>query len=327
MLKVAREAGVSLMTVSRALRGHPSVLPATRRKVQAVAARLGYRPDPKVSNLMGYLRRRRLSGPETIAWITSHSTKDGWKAVPYLAELFAGAFSRADGLGYHLEPFWLEEPGMSDLRMSNILRSRGVRGLIMAPLEHSRRVDLAWENFASATCGHSLTEPKIHRASNHQYHAMQVAWTTLRAQGFQRIGLVLTYEADLRMEGMWRAGFLFKQEEVPAHDRVPVLLTKNWEPGLIETWYQHYRPDAIISSNRVVDALMRINVHVPDHVAFANFNSLDAGDYAGVDHHMMEIGAAAVDLVAEQLNAGRFGLPPTPKTVMIESGWHPAKWP
>src|SRR5882724_4094007 len=91
MATIAREAGVSLMTVSRALRGHLSVRPKTGDRIRLLAEKLGYRPDPKVSRLMGYLRRGRLAGPETIAWITSSATREGWRDVPYMAQLFSGA--------------------------------------------------------------------------------------------------------------------------------------------------------------------------------------------------------------------------------------------
>jgi DNA-binding LacI/PurR family transcriptional regulator len=42
---VAREAGVGVGTVSRVLSGHPRVAPATRARVEAAVARLGYRPS------------------------------------------------------------------------------------------------------------------------------------------------------------------------------------------------------------------------------------------------------------------------------------------
>jgi LacI family repressor for deo operon, udp, cdd, tsx, nupC, and nupG len=48
---VAAEAGVSVATVSRALRGLPSVSPATRTKVEEAAARLEYVPDPYAARL------------------------------------------------------------------------------------------------------------------------------------------------------------------------------------------------------------------------------------------------------------------------------------
>jgi DNA-binding LacI/PurR family transcriptional regulator len=43
---VAAAAGVSISTVSRALRGYADVSPATRERVAGVAAQLGYAPDP-----------------------------------------------------------------------------------------------------------------------------------------------------------------------------------------------------------------------------------------------------------------------------------------
>ncbi|MFP3914041.1 MAG: LacI family DNA-binding transcriptional regulator [Actinomycetota bacterium] len=48
---VAERAGVSVATVSRALRGLPHVSPATRDKVRRIAAELDYRPNPHASRL------------------------------------------------------------------------------------------------------------------------------------------------------------------------------------------------------------------------------------------------------------------------------------
>jgi LacI family transcriptional regulator len=49
---IAREAGVSQPTVSRALRGDPRVAPATAALVQATARRLGYVPDAAAQSLI-----------------------------------------------------------------------------------------------------------------------------------------------------------------------------------------------------------------------------------------------------------------------------------
>jgi hypothetical protein len=46
---------------------------------------------------------------------------------------------------------------------------------------------------------------------------------------------------------------------------------------------------------------------------------------AGIDQSGERVGAAAVDLVVEQLHANEFGRPPNPKTVLIEGRWVPGK--
>ncbi len=48
---IAQRAGVSQPTVSRALRGHPSVSEATRKRIEAIAAQLNYAVDQNASRL------------------------------------------------------------------------------------------------------------------------------------------------------------------------------------------------------------------------------------------------------------------------------------
>lgn len=48
---IAREAGVSQPTVSRALRGDPTISPITRRRVEFIAQELGYKVDKNASSL------------------------------------------------------------------------------------------------------------------------------------------------------------------------------------------------------------------------------------------------------------------------------------
>src|SRR6201996_6845091 len=53
LVDVAREAGVSLKTASRALNDDQGISPATAKKVRAVMARLGYRPNELARGLKG----------------------------------------------------------------------------------------------------------------------------------------------------------------------------------------------------------------------------------------------------------------------------------
>ena len=58
---IARLAGVSQMTVSLALRDHPTLPPATRRRIKEIAEEIGYRPDPNIGRMLSYIRSRRVS--------------------------------------------------------------------------------------------------------------------------------------------------------------------------------------------------------------------------------------------------------------------------
>ncbi|WP_205857263.1 LacI family DNA-binding transcriptional regulator, partial [Phytoactinopolyspora endophytica] len=51
IVDVAARAGVSVATVSRALRGLPGVSPATRKAVQTIAKELGYVASPSAAGL------------------------------------------------------------------------------------------------------------------------------------------------------------------------------------------------------------------------------------------------------------------------------------
>ncbi|HKB90119.1 MAG TPA: LacI family DNA-binding transcriptional regulator, partial [Opitutaceae bacterium] len=56
---VARAAKISLSAVSMALNRHPNIPTETRRAVEAVAQRLGYERDTRLSELMAYLRNTK----------------------------------------------------------------------------------------------------------------------------------------------------------------------------------------------------------------------------------------------------------------------------
>ena len=74
MKHVAAAAGVSLAAVSLALRRDRSIPEATRARIEAAAARLGYRPNPLVAALMADLRGRhpQRDAAHVIAYVESY---------------------------------------------------------------------------------------------------------------------------------------------------------------------------------------------------------------------------------------------------------------
>ncbi|QIK82271.1 LacI family DNA-binding transcriptional regulator [Sanguibacter sp. HDW7] len=119
---VAREAGVSTATVSRALRGMPNVTEATRVRVEEAARRLGYRPSPSAAALAtGRTRTIGLLTP----WINR------W----YFSNVIEGAERRLRAAGYDalLYSFAVSAHGRTSQVDPEVLRRR-VDGILVVGL-------------------------------------------------------------------------------------------------------------------------------------------------------------------------------------------------
>lgn len=325
MQKIADEAGVSRMAVSLALRNSPKISPETRERIQEIARRLDYRPNPLVSALMTQLREvRRVPRPTTMAFVTAYPTADGWRRPGPFVDFFDGAKARAEALGYTMEEWWAREPKLSEERFSEILFNRNIHGLLIAPLPAGgSTLNLKWPKFAVATIAFSLASPVIHRASNDQYHSILMAIEHLRARGYQRIGLAITEEQDVRVQRKWSAGYLVDQQSLKPADRIPHLLVSGQFNRAFVDWYREFKPDAVLTQEpRCLDLLREIGVRVPGDVGVAHLalTESDSG-FAGVNQNGRLVGASAVDLIDAQLRRNERGLPASPKTLLVQGRW------
>ncbi|MFH1500208.1 MAG: LacI family DNA-binding transcriptional regulator [Verrucomicrobiota bacterium] len=319
---VAQAAGVSKMTVSRALRGERGISRETRERVQALADQLGYRPDPAVSELMGRLRKSRITGLEPLAWLTTYEMVGGWRSNPGTCEMYRGAAEQARKLGYRLEEFSLNTPGMTPKRLSNILYSQAIRGIVMAPLlEHGSIEGISWEHFATACCGHSLLSPSLHRVSVDQFEVIRLAWRRLRERGYKRIGLCVSANDNERIGNRWHAAQLVEQESTPEMERVAPMLTDDWNAPSFLDWYRRERPDVVLSLIVVYDWMRAAGIAVPRDCGFALLRMDQAKAIAGIDHRFSDIGASAVSLVASELSTNQYGVPRIRQSVSVECMW------
>jgi LacI family transcriptional regulator len=124
MADLARAAGVSMATASRALSDHPRVAPATRSRVQAVAADLGY-----VHNTVA--RTLRTNRSYTLGLIS-----DQIATTPYAGRIILGAQEAAAAQGWML--LLLNSGGDPELERREIqtLLQRQVDGLLYAAMYH-----------------------------------------------------------------------------------------------------------------------------------------------------------------------------------------------
>lgn len=324
MKEVAAAAGVSAATVSRALGMDPQIPGSTRTRIQKTATQLGYRPDPLLS---AFAQQRRGRSPRseitTLAYVTNFQTADEWMRNPFYEPLFKGAADQALRNGYKLEHFWLREPGMTGERLSRILHSRGIAGLLVAPTPVARsRLNLDWARFSCVTIGYSLLRPDLHRVTPHHFHALLSADRKLRRLGYVRIGFCVYEATSGRVDDLWLAAALLTQRVHP-DSPLKIFLFNDTTRARIPDWAREQRLQVIVSDNpQALEELRRAGIRAPGDIDFATLNWIrSAPEIAGINQRPAAIGAAAIDLVIAQIRRGERGIPEMPVTSMVEGIW------
>ena len=321
---VARQAGCHYSTVSLALSNHPRITAATKARVQAAVTRLGYQPDPSLAALCVYRSAKRpVQARATLAWLTNYRTESHWKASACNCDYHEGACQRARERGYRLEPFWLAAPGMNGARMSEILWTRGIQGVLLPPQERLATVDLHWPRFSAVTFGHTLVHPRLHLVSNHEYRTMNALFAELVQRGYGRVGLVELRDHDARVDHNWLAAYLVEQQGLRRKDRIAPLLLPEWHRPTFLAWTRQHRPDVIVTKlPEVLRCLRGEGYRVAQDLGVA-FHSLDekSAGLTGMRKNARQIGVMAVDLLVDMLHRGERGVPTRPSLLMVEGSW------
>lgn len=342
MADIAKRAGVHPTTVSLALRNHPSLPETTRQRLRTLADEMGYRPDPAMRALVAYResQRQRLVRPH-LAYLTHWSTRWGWRNALGHAEFYEGAAARAKQFGYDLEHFWLGEPGMTHARMSGILRTRGINGVIVA--SHVEECDVAidfdWNRFCAVKIDFFPFGTALHNVTNDQRSIMQLALERALAAGYRRIGAVIPSWWDRGVRSAWSAGFLAGQQSLPASDRIPLLdyPSKHASPDSPDRpprrqldhfpfarWLDEHQPEVLISYLPFVKgALDNLRISVPRDLAYVDVflePDTDPG-IAGIRQNCTRVGEVTAELLAGQLQQNSFGLPAIPTTTLVDGTW------
>ena len=327
MKHVAAAAGVSTAAVSLALRGDSSIPEGTRRRIAAEAERLGYRRNPLVSALMAGLRGRhpRRCDAHVIAYVESYPAEIPPQQRASLLRFRNGARAEASRQGYTLGLFRLGAGGLPEDRLRRVLSDRGVRGVVFAPFPRTgTRLGSGWEAYALAAIGYSLEAPRLHRAVNHQLNSIQLALAALAERGYRRIGLAVTRHEDERARRHWLSAVLLARHDHEDGDRAfPLLYADEITRSAFAAWVSRERPDVVVSTELGVRSMLEAaERRLGRRVGFAHLHLVPPlSGCSGIDQNNEKVGAAAVDLVVEQLHANSFGPPDDPKTVLVEGMW------
>ncbi|HVZ63763.1 MAG TPA: LacI family DNA-binding transcriptional regulator [Lacunisphaera sp.] len=324
---IARAAQVSRSTVSRVMRNDDRISAPTAARVREAARQLGYRPNPLLATLMERIRNgRKLSYQGTIGVLTEAEDATHWYgSASSWRDIDRGATRRAAERGYRLEYFSTKPYDHEGRRLSQILRTRDIHGLYVAPGFSQRRLAMQWEHFSAATTGYGLVQPSLHRVCYNNYHGVQLACQELRQLGYRRIGLYMEQRNDEVTDHNYLAGFLLYLESVTPADRVRPVRVPRYQAAAFKAWFEKTRPDAVISSTRqILDWAREVGVRSPEEFGFVHLDHHErVPDCAGINHNSELIGEAVIDLIVAQIHRGETGVPPHPMTTVVEGYWVP----
>ncbi len=319
---IARLAGVSAMTVSKALRNLPKVSPRTRARVARFAAKIGYRPDPEVAKLMHHLRRRsRTSFQGLICGVTD---RPAGAAHPYHSALVAGAERQANNRGYGFSLISFDEDPAHRRQLRRVIWARGVQGVLLLPLRAPFDLTdlLPWSDLAAVGVTLSLLGPAVHRAiPNHFANTLRIC-RKLSELGYRRPGLVIDAGQELRVNHAFSAAVIRHNLE-GRRVAVPPFIYQRLEPAALQGWYRREKPDAIIATDEAFsrEYARILGLEIPGPVGFVSTNTNPASGIAGIDELPGEVGAIAVDLLAGLIQHGERGLPRHPATTELHGVW------
>lgn len=320
---VAEACGLHPSTVCLALKNSPSIPWATRRRIQTIAEKLGYQPNVAARNLALLRTDRKAVGNLPIAWINQEARRDYWRTEPEARVYFESARRQTEEAGYHLEEIWTQEPGMTSGRVVQILRARGIQGVIF-PTHRCFDFSLlnpGWNDFAMVGMNDQRLGEWIDVVCPDYYRNIDVTLRRLRHLGFERPGIVLTPQFDAASHGLAHSGFLRHQIEFRPEDRVPAcFVSDEADPNgkVFLAWFREHQPDVVIGRgpalSRWFESSNRATACVQLHGACEGFD-------AGIDPGAAEIAAAAVDCIVEKVRRFEKGVRESTRLHLIKGGW------
>ena len=337
---LAKELGLGLSTVSKALRDHSEVALETRQRVKEFADKVGYKPDPRIAGVMRHMKQKREDKARAaIGYITNFPKGDQLENYPIFNNYYLGAKQRASELGYHLERFNVRADGMSESRLTSILYNRGIEGVIIPPT-HKKWPDmnLDLQEFSCLALGFSYRSEKIDRVTLDHYSSVMNVLSELAARGYRRIGYAVLERANERTQFRWVAAYCAFHYQNPKQESIDLYLGDPNDEVRFMEWFESNKPDVIISSHvEWVPFLYARGLRCPEDFGYVHLErealpaylkncldgdlSSDFSNCTGVDQKSFQTGCHAVNILSNKMSRNVRGTSELAKVTLVQGDW------
>ncbi|MGE9290165.1 MAG: LacI family DNA-binding transcriptional regulator, partial [Puniceicoccales bacterium] len=326
MQDIADAAGVSKMTVSRALKDHPKQSAETNRRIQRIARSMGYHIHPYLSVLMGQRARAGSTSDAIKLAVFYFDTEERARRHQY----FRGVEERAFQLGYQVELFPYEPVKISEERLRKILQTRGIRGIILMPSKKGfAKLDFNFEGFAAAALGHTIIQPALPRVGSNPQASIFESLNDLVGLGYSRIGLVNTRHVNQLSRYLYSGAFHAYRQHLGRQLHLSELSLatghESKESPRIERWIRKEKLDAIISSSFDIDipAILtrELQIQIPESLGYIHLLEYPDPNIRQNGFHQSRMGIKAADLVVSAINHNDFSPTTFPYVVATDPEW------
>ena len=268
---LAQELGVSIATVSRALRSSPEIGKDMQEKVKALAKRLNYRPNPFAQSL-------RKEGPKVIGVVVPNLV------THYYAAVLDGIEEEALKEGYSVISANTHEDAGAEVRAIDNFISLHVEGIIAClsqnTVDYSHFEEISKMGIPLVFFGRTCLTDKFSCVTANGDEAAQMATQHLIDTGSRRIAFI-GGPNHLDMVRRRKHGYLeaLRDNRIPI-DRSLVVCEKidyQWAlDATIRLLQGDNRPDAILAFNDIITfaaftAIKQLHLRIPDDVALIGF--------------------------------------------------------
>lgn len=326
---IAQAAGVHQTTVSRALRNDQRLPVSTRQRIQRLAESMNYRPHPLVSALVALRRSRHPPDYQAnIAVVLRGSSVQSAHRV-LRRDYVEGITAAAERRGYKVETLVLGKGGLTNDRLNQVLISRNICGVIIAPLPEAHgHFNLSWERFSTIAIEYTFREPAFDRVLHDSYGGMRRIMAECRRRGVRHVGLTLTTGGDERTDLLNGAAYWVEQRRDGFFFAVPPLVRDDWDEATFGSWYSRFGLEAVVTSNDFLPQIQawadRRGLTLGQDLQLINVNSRSDG-VAGICQNSHAIGVTAGQMVIEKIIRNDRGIPESAHTVQIPGNWREGK--
>ena len=307
MRDVAKEAGVSIKTVSRVVNDQGEIAVATRERVLAVIDQLGYRPNMLAR---GLVTQRTYTIGLNVRDITN----------PFFPEVARGVQDMARAHNYNVFLCNSDDDPQEEIRTLQTLADQSVDGVITFPYLQSSVRMFAEPDRPFIVINNGMAHPHVSQVMTNNFEGAKLAVDHLAAKGHTEIAMITSQYQEQSQRVL---GF---QAGIKAHGLTTTRLwsgVPKFEQGFeatLQLLTEHPEISAIFAYNDlmaagVIQACKKLGRRVPDDCAIIGFDDIALATLVDpplttVRLPKYKIGQMAMSRLLEMLEQPDYDFPP-----------------